>query len=266
MNFILNYIKGVLIGSGAILPGISSGVLCVVFGLYDKLVNSILTFFSDIKKNTKFLLPIAIGGISGVLLFSNIIKYFFNSFPSETRLCFIGLILGCIPSLIKSIHVSSSFNYKCLTFLFSSFFIGISLFLLENNRSFVEIYSFQNTNNFLYLIFCGFCMSIGVVVPGISSTVILTLLGVYDLYLSSVSTINILFLFPLSIGLIVGGFIFMKITQFMLKKFPLETYYSIIGFSLGSIPVLFPKYSNISISAIVLLFFSLLISYTISDK
>lgn len=245
--------------------GISSGVLCVIFGIYDKLLNSILSFFSDIKKNLKFLLPIALGTITGILIFSNIIKYTFNSFPSETKLCFIGLILGCVPILIKRTHNHSKFKYKYIFYLLFSFFIGIFLFILEKTVSSNEISYYYNTYSIWYLIFCGFCMSIGVVVPGISSTIILMLLGVYDLYLLSVSIVNINVLLPIGIGLLIGGFIFMKITQILLKKHFIETSYAIIGFSLGSIPVLFPTYNEINLLSVLIFAVSLYFSYKISE-
>ena len=76
MQFIKNYLKGVAIGSGAILPGISSGVLCVVFGIYEKLLDSVLNFFKNIKENFKFIFPIALGGISGVILFGNLLNLY----------------------------------------------------------------------------------------------------------------------------------------------------------------------------------------------
>ena len=246
--------------------GISSGVLCVIFGLYHKLLNSILSFFSNIKKNIKFLLPIALGTITGILLFSNIIQYAFSYFPSETKSCFIGLILGCVPVLIKNTNIKSGFNYKYLFYLFISFFIGILLFVLEKSISGNEISYCYNTYSFWYLIFCGFCMSIGVVVPGISSTIILMLLGVYDLYLVSVSIVNVHVLLPIGIGLVIGGFIFMKITQILLNRHFAETYYSIIGFSLGSIPILFPDYNEFNVLSIIIFIISLYFSYKISIK
>ena len=75
MQFIKDYFKGLAIGSGAILPGISSGVLCVIFGIYEKLLDSILNFFKNVKENFKFLLPIILGTGSGIILFSNILNY-----------------------------------------------------------------------------------------------------------------------------------------------------------------------------------------------
>ena len=84
-------------------------------------------------------------------------------------------------------------------------------------------------------------MSIGIIVPGISSTIILMLLGVYSIYLSSVSSVYLPILIPLGLGVILGGILFMKLTHFLLDKFYAQTFYCIIGFTIGSILVLIPE-------------------------
>ena len=98
---IKDFFIGILLGSGAILPGISSGVLCVILGIYDKLINSIFGLFKNFRKNFLYLLPIALGGFIGVFIVSNILKYLFNTYPLQTNFCFIGLILGSLPLLAK---------------------------------------------------------------------------------------------------------------------------------------------------------------------
>lgn len=89
MNTLSNIVKGIFIGSGAILPGISSGVLCVIFGIYEKLLNSVLDFFKSPKENLKFLIPIIIGTTIGVLIFSNLLNYVLYTFPLQTKSIFI---------------------------------------------------------------------------------------------------------------------------------------------------------------------------------
>ena len=238
MTFLRNCAMGIAIGSGAILPGISSGVFCVIFGIYEKLIESILNFFKFPKKNFKFLLPIFIGIFIGVFIFSNLINYFLIKFPIQTKSIFIGLILGSIPSLFKEVNKNYKFELKYLLFTLISFILGIISVFLESTIS-TNIVSVNF--NFLYLLLSGFLMSIGVIVPGISSTVILMLMGVYGSYISSVSSLYFPTLIPLGIGLILGSIIFMKITNFLLKKFYTQTFYTIIGFTLGSIFVLFPN-------------------------
>lgn len=237
MTFLMNCIKGIAIGSGAILPGISSGVLCVIFGIYEKLLDSILNFFQDIKKNTKFLLPILIGIGIGILLFSNILNYFLTYFPIQTKSIFIGLILGSIPSLLKDVHQKSTFKLHYCFYTLFAFLIGIVSVVLE------KYISTSTTTNFsfLYLMISGFVMSIGIIVPGVSSTIILMLMGVYSTYLSSISCLYFPVLIPMGIGLLIGCLVFMKLTKFLLNHFYAQTFYSIIGFTLGSILVIFPN-------------------------
>jgi len=156
MKFILDCIKGIAIGAGAILPGLSSGVLCVTFGIYEKLLNSILNFFSDIKNNIKFLFPILIGVGIGVILFGNILRYLFENFEMQTKFCFIGIILGGIPSLIKTANIKKGFKlhyiiYTLLTFLFTT----ILIFLENHNKT----SSFTQNSNLMPLILAGFTMS-----------------------------------------------------------------------------------------------------------
>ena len=156
MNFLINCLKGIAIGSGAILPGISSGVFCVIFGIYEKLLDSILNFFSDIKNNFKFLFPIIIGTVLGMILFGNILNYCLYQFPIQTKSIFIGLILGSIPALLKEVHKKQKFKPYYWLFFLLSLFIGISCIFFEKT---LAIQSLENIN-FPYLILCGFLMSI----------------------------------------------------------------------------------------------------------
>ena len=197
-------------------------------------------FFKDIKKNIKFLLPIVIGVAIGVLIFSNFLNYFFINFPIQTKSIFIGLILGSIPSLIKESNKKTEFKPIYLFYTLFAFFFGVFLVILEN---YIPNSETNSTFSFLYLAISGFIMSVGIVVPGISSTVILMLMGVYNTYLSSISTLYFPVLIPMGIGLILGCLIFMKLTDFLLNNFYEKTFYSIIGFSLGSILVLMPNIS-----------------------
>lgn len=177
MNFIKNCLKGLLIGAGAILPGISSGVLCVIFGIYDKLIKSILDIFKDFKNNIAFLLPYVVGGFLGIILFGNILTFLFDKYPMPTHYSFIGLILGSIPVLIKTIHKKHSFYIHYLLFTFIAFLIGVLCIFLEQNVPsflsspnidfgyFFSSFSQINMITFLFLFTAGFFMSIGIVVP-----------------------------------------------------------------------------------------------------
>lgn len=251
MNFIKDCLKGVCIGAGAILPGISSGVLCVIFGIYDKLVSSVLGIFHDFKKNFSYLLPIAIGSFVGIVLLGNLLKLLFTSYPMPTQYAFIGLILGSIPLLVKNINAERNFRLRYLLYTILAFGIGILAVILEKYIS----SNILSTNSILFnelstnislslptlslLFISGFFMSIGIVVPGVSSTLILMCFGIYDIYLEAISSMNLSILVPLGIGVVIGGIIFLKIIKYLFDHYYMQTFYSIIGFTLGSILVLY---------------------------
>ena len=238
MNGFLNIIKGIFIGAGAIVPGVSSGVLCVIFGIYEKLLDAVLNFFKDIKQNIKFLFPIALGVGIGVLLFSNILNYLLYEFPVQTKSIFIGLIIGTIPSLVKEVNEKETFKPQNVIYLLIVLAIGIVTVVLEN-----KLYISSNIEDmsFMYFVMCGAIMSLGIVVPGVSSTIILMLLGVYSVYLQSIANLYFPILIPMGVGLILGSIIVMKLTKRLLEKYYGKTFYAIIGFTIGSIFVLLPQ-------------------------
>lgn len=241
MNFILNFFKGTLIGAGAILPGISSGVFCVIFGIYEKLVNSILNLFHDFKNNLVFLFPLGLGGLVGILLVGKLLNFLFTTYPMPTKFCFIGLILGSIPVLFKRANNNKGFRLHYLIFLIFTFLLGVLCIKLESILP--NYFDVQISNSYFYLIFAGFFMSIGIVVPGVSSSVILMSLGLYSTYLNAISSVNLHILLPLGIGILIGSLIFLKFIQFLLCNYHSQTFYAIIGFVLGSVLILYPGFS-----------------------
>lgn len=259
MNYFKDFFKGILIGAGAILPGISSGVLCVIFGIYENLLNCVLNFFKNIKENFRFLFPIVAGAIIGIILFGNILKYLFFAYPIQIKFIFIGLILGSIPTLIKESTSKTKFKFHYIIFTMLSLLLGVFLVYIESKISRTS----SNEYNFLFLIFSGFLMSAGVIIPGVSSTLILMLLGIYEVYLDSVSSIYLPFLFPLCIGLFIGSIFFMKITKSLLDKFYPQTFFTIIGFTLGSVLILYPGFTFDLTGIISIL--SLLLGFTLAQ-
>lgn len=177
----------------------------------------------------------------GVILLGNILKYVFYAYPVQTKFMFIGLIIGSVPELFKKANSKKGFKLGYLIYFILSFSVGVLLVLLEKKLNFSENNISQFS--FAYLLISGFFMSAGVIIPGVSSTLILILMGVYDAYLLSVSSLYIPFLLPLGIGLIIGSFICMKLIKFLLDNYYSQTFYCIIGFTLGSIFVLYPGIS-----------------------
>jgi len=247
MKFIIDLIKGVVIGSGAILPGISSGIICVALGIYENLLDRIANFFKSPWENLKFFTPLIIGGAIGVVLVGKLLLFLFENYNTPTCFCFIGLILGCFPSILKQarkiahnpVNRIMLTQYLCLilTFCFSIYLILLEKSITSNNH--INVIEPTYTK----LIISGFLMSVGIVVPGVSSSVILMLAGTYEIYLASIANINLAILLPMGIGLIIGCILFLKIINFLFKHFKSHTYFAICGFTLGSAFILLPKFN-----------------------
>lgn len=145
-----NFITGIFIGIGSILPGVSSGVFCVIFGIYEKLIDSVLHFTSDVKKNLNFLLPIAIGVLVSIFVCANILRILFDKFYMPTSFAFIGLILGSIPVVIKQAELPKvTFSHILCMIVVLSF--SIYLTALENTLN----YTLDISSNF-YLVLARF--------------------------------------------------------------------------------------------------------------
>ena len=232
-----NFFIGTLIGIGAILPGVSSGVFLVIFGLYEKIVDTVLHFFKNIKKSFLFLCPLVLGALLSVFVFSKILLFIYNKFYTYTSFAFIGLILGSVPSIRKQAKVlkPNFFHIRCfvLSFVFSLYLIA-----LEKGNTY-GISSFSYT----YLIITGFIMSAGIIIPGVSKTAILIMLGVYSNYLTAISTLNFNFLIPIGIGLTFGSVVFMYLIHFLFLHFKSYTYFFILGFIVASCFVIYPGFS-----------------------
>lgn len=261
INFLISIGKGILIRAGAILPGISSGVLCVIFGIYEKLVNSILGFFTNIKENIKFLFPIILGTSIGFVLFGNILNYFFKIYETECKLLFLGLILGSIPILFKQVNQKKKFRLSFLFYTLISFLFSLLLLTLENK---INTYCAITQNNFILLFLSGFAMSAGIIIPGISSTAILMCFGTYYIYLEAISILEISILIPMGLGVICGGICFLFLIRFLLNNYFFQTFYAIIGFVLCSTIILLPD--NFSFISIILFILGLFISINFSNK
>lgn len=260
----INFFKGLLCGIGNIIPGVSGSALLIIMDIYEKCITSIteLLKLRNIKKNIIFLIPIAIGIVIGTVLFGNFIKFFLNKYPMPTTYIFFGLILGTIPFLFRKAS-KEKFSIKNIPILLFTMGLGIVLMLFGSN-----VNQPQNIGD-IQKIICGFVLASSTIIPGISSTVLLSLIGVYDVYLEAIIVLDVAFLIPVIIGFSIGLTIFSLLINYLLKKFYSYTYYGIIGFLMTTMPtVIKGEISNnfISLISILLLILSFLITYYLSGK
>lgn len=254
-------LAGLLIGIGAILPGVSGGVIAVILGVYDKIIFSLSNFNLNKRDNLIFLLKIGIGVILGIIIASNILIYFFNKYYVEMNYLFIGLILGTIPMIIND------YNKKCSDRF--NYYLVVVVILLSAFFSYYIKNSLVNTdNNTLILFISGFLFSIGKIVPGISSSVLLSLIGKYDMFLVILSNLieyimgNTIQFIIIFLGFIIGAIITFKLISYLLGKYYSNTYSIILGFVIGSIVTLYPN--TISFLGILIMLIGIILSLGIA--
>lgn len=235
------FIKGILIGIGKIIPGVSGSMIALNLGLYEKAIDSISNFFKDKKNNFVFLSIVGSGILFSIIVGSRLISYFLNNFYFITMLFFIGLLFGTIPSLLFKLELN---NKKQLVFFIIIFVIMVIICFKKNDNMYVYSDDFYN-NLFVFII--GIIDAITMIIPGISGTAIFMIMGCYQFFLEIFiklnsftqiySNIKIIFLFTL--GLFLGIILISKFINYLLNYKKNIIYPLIIAFSLSSILILF---------------------------
>lgn len=228
----INFFKGIIGGIGNIIPGLSGSALLIIFGIYKDCLNAIteIVKFKNLKKNILFLIPIALGIGIGTVLFGNILLFFLDKWPMATSYGFLGFIIGTLPLLFKEAN-KEGFKKRYLIPLIFTLLIGIALILLKT----AEVMQMDSIS-FGQSVILGFVLASSTIIPGISSTVLLSIIGMYDVYLLAIAKIDIITLMPAGIGFVVGVIFFAFIINFFMKKHYGYTYYFITGFVIATIP------------------------------
>lgn len=269
MTWILYIIFGVIIGVANIIPGVSGGTMAVVLNIYDKLIDSVSNFRKDFKKSIMFLLPIGIGAVLGIVAFSKLIEFLLTNYPLATNFFFIGLILGSIPMIFKR-ATEDRFRLSSLV-PFLLFLIGmLVLSSFSDGAMSGEVVLQLSTGIFIKLLVCSAIAAAAMILPGVSGSMVMVILGTYNTVLTAISSMNILMLVPVGIGVLIGIIGGAKVIDLCLKKFPQATFFAILGLILGSIYPLIANagfsFSAEGIVAIVLMIVAAGISLAFSSE
>lgn len=240
-EFFVNMAKGAGIGLAMIIPGVSGGTLAVMFGVYDKIIDSVGNIFKQFKKSFLFLLPIILGAILAFAALYYPLKYALEYAPFPTIMLFAGFMLGSCYDLFGTAK-KNGFNQKtdiAAAIIPLAVVIGICFI---PNMSEVNLGTDMATGGYFLLILIGAVSSCALVVPGISGSMLLLIFGYYAPMLATISTLRtdfthaLLVLVCFAAGLLVGFFTIAKLMQFLLKRFRRTTFWAIMGFVIGSVP------------------------------
>lgn len=250
MNIVKDLLKGMIIGGANVIPGVSGGTMAVVFGIYDKIIKSVTNFFKDWKKNIVFIGTLGVGAVLGILLFSLVLagvesigfEGLLNMYPEQTKFFFIGLIAGSIPIVYKQAtkEKTNAINYVWLVI---AFILVAAMGIIGEPTSNGNVISELNLQNGIMLLGAGFIAAATMILPGVSGSFVLLLMGLYDPILNAVSTFNIPVLAVVAVGVLLGFLTMTKLIETLFNKYPQTAYFTILGLVAGSLIAIFPGFT-----------------------
>ena len=243
---IKNLLKGMVMGIANIIPGVSGGTMAVSMGIYDKLIHCITHLFKEFKESMKFLIPIFVGIAVALVGLSFVIEPAFEYFPLQTNCLFVGLIVGGLPAVCKKVKGKGIKLSYIIPFLaFFALVVGMAAMGEKEGAAADLTFSLWSV---IKLFVVGIIASATMVIPGVSGSMMLLLMGYYNPVIAAIKdfiTALVAFdvsgilqgcsiLVPMGLGIVVGIFAIAKLIEIIFEKFPIQAYWAIIGLIVAS--------------------------------
>jgi len=248
------FINGVVFGLVQLVPGVSAGTIAIILGFYNQLIEAINHFREDYKRHLKFILPLGLGVVSGLVAFSSVIEFILIHYPFPSIMFFIGLIVGVVPNIFSQVKASKerlSLRDMLLILIPCAVVLAISLPNFGAGGAGADVY--VGLSMMLYIFVVGVIAAASLLIPGLSGSFILLIAGIYPLAINAVSSIRILItdignleplfnivrvLGPLGTGVIIGILLTARLIEKLLKSRQKEVYQVVLGLLSGSVIVL----------------------------
>ncbi len=245
-KFFLRILHGALIGLGAVLPGVSGGVLCVIFGVYKPIMEVLSHPFKAIKKHLSLLVPLGLGIVVGFLGISKLLGFLLERFESPSICLFAGLILGMLPSLFKEAGEKGRRRGSWISLVLAAV---ITLSLLVG----LKLFSFEIAPNIIWYLFCGFCVALSVIAPGMSFSTLLMPLGLYTPLLNGIGDLDFSVILPMGLGALLTVILLARAVDSLMTKHYSVAFHAIIGIVISATAVIIPyKAFTLSLSSGIL--------------
>lgn len=232
-RLILQIFQGALIGLGAVLPGISGGVLCVVFGIYKPVMELLSHPFQNFKTHVPKLIPVIIGAAVGFLGIANLLAYFLEKYPDTSVCLFVGLIGGMLPSLFREAGEQGRTKGSFVS-------MGIAMVIIFALLGWLNVASVVITPNFVWYIFCGFCLALSVIAPGMSFSTLLMPLGLYTPFVDGIGHLDFSILVPAGIGAVVTVVCLAKAVNSLFEHHYNLAFHAIVGIVIAATVMIIP--------------------------
>lgn len=240
MEHIINVLKGVVIGIANAIPGVSGGTMMVIMKVFDRILGAVS--IKNLKKNFVFLVTIVLGMGIGVVLSSLVLDYCFENFYVQTQFFFMGVVLGSLPMIYKEATKENKLRpLHIIPFAVGiGVIIGVTVISQSMDNSVIQSLT---VGNFFYLAAISIVAAAAMIMPGLSGSLVLLILGGYQTVITAVAEMNIPILIPVAIGVVLGIVLCAKLITICLKKWQRGTYAVILGLIVGSFYAIWPRES-----------------------
>lgn len=245
--------KGMCVGGSMLVPGVSGGSMAMILGIYDRLIDAVSSFFKNVAANLRFLLIFSISAGIGMVLFAKPLLKLIEQYPTVMMYFFMGAVAGSVPMIVKKAEVKK-FQISVIVYPVIGILMMYAITLLPKNL--LSIGDRSNLISYLPMFLAGIVVAVALVLPGISVSYMLLVLGLYEETMKAISTMDVLFLLPLGFGLVAGIILTTKLLEQAMTKQPGPTYLIILGFIIASCIDVFPGVpAGIHIILAILAFF-----------
>ncbi len=240
LRIVFRVIQGAFIGLGAVLPGISGGVLCVVFGIYKPIMELLSHPIKNFKTHVPKLLPVIIGLGIGFMGIANLLSFFLEKYPAPSVCLFVGLITGMMPSLFREAGEQGRSKGSYISLIVAM--VVVFALLLGLQFSSIEI-----VPNFVWYLFCGFCLALSVIAPGMSFSTLLMPLGLYTPFVDGIGHLDMGVLIPGGLGALITVILLAKAVNALFDRHYSLAFHAIIGIVIAATVMIIP-YQSFTVS------------------
>lgn len=232
-DWLIRVVKGALIGVGAILPGISGGVLSVVLGIYRPLMAFLAHPIQTFKRHASYLLPVLIGWVIGVVLLARVVDWLFRTSETPAVWLFIGLVAGTLPSLWKEAGSHGRPAGAWVSLVLGGVLMGLFMWLMSRGSTHV-------TPNLLWWALCGVLWGLGLIVPGLSPSSLFIFFGLYQPMTAGIGRFDMSIILPMAAGLALTIALLARGMNWLLSRAHAYVMHAIFGIVIASTLAILP--------------------------
>ncbi len=257
-------LKGLWIGATMMVPGVSGGTMAMLLGIYDSLIKALNGLRTRFRESFPYLAVFGVSAVIGMVLFSIPVSIILEKFPVLSLYFFIGAVCGGVPLILRSAKIKKP-EWSVLIYPVLGFAVAFAIGKLPEGLFVPD--ATLTLKTVILLLVAGVVLAVALILPGISVSYMLLVLGLYETVVNAVKGLQILVLLPLVIGVLVGSLATAQVMEKAMAKYPRGTYLIILGFIIGSVVEIFPGITlgNL-IPAIILFALGFVFIYTISKK